>query len=80
MTEIFMSVLARVSIAVIKHNQNQVGEKRACFISQPSGHTLSLRKAKTGSQARTYRQGLMQKSWSSAAYCPAPFGLFGLLA
>jgi len=47
-----MFVLARVSILVIKHNQNQVGEERAYFILQSSARTPSPRNVKVGSQAR----------------------------
>lgn len=55
----FPDVSSPVSIAVIKHHEpKQVGDQRACFRSQLSGHILSLRDG----QGKDSKQGLRSKS------------------
>ena len=72
-------ILIRVYITMIKYqDSNQLKENGVCFIFQILGHPPMLREAMEGTQARagTWRQELMLKSWGSAAYWLAPYGLF----
>ena len=76
-------ILIRVYITMIKYqDSNQLKENGVCFIFQILGHPPMLREAMEGTQARagTWRQELMLKSWGSAAYWLAPYGLFILLS
>jgi hypothetical protein len=71
------SVLVRVSIAVMKHqDRKQLGEERVYFthhssIEQHEGRNLNG----TGTQ----RQGLMQRPWRGDSYWLAPHGSLSLL-
>ena len=79
----FNLVLARVTIAVMKHHdQKQAGEKGFIWLI-PLHHSPLVEEEKSREelkQAGTWRQELMQRSWRNTVYWLIQHGLLSLLS
>jgi hypothetical protein len=75
----FYEVLVRVTVAVMKHHdQNNLGREEFIWLMLPY-HSSSSKKVRTLKQGRNLEE-LMQRPWRGDAYWLSPRGLLSLLS